>query len=330
MPELAPVALPELPLPQRTRAPKQVDLTPMRIHELALQAWCHRHFQVVDGYPVPVIFATPRDAFSQFTELWKEKEGPFSYLLAAKDEKGTPLYEPYPSNIRYPLLSISRGKWSPRPSQAWSMHINRKAYYPTTATAGDGVSLNQMGQVAQARHPQAWNFSYQMEFYCKRPDTQASFVQDLMNAFPTMTSSTQTWIPVVYPGWFGLRQQYCRMYLDSEIDPVYDLDLSQNEMEYRVSFSVVIEGYNPDLDRTIYPTLWYLCERLPDPVDLSQIYPISGLCEDLRLRGRNPVIGGEDAASGDWPPYGPSYAAPYLLLPSGIGSTVRVGTPTRS
>lgn len=241
----------------------------MRIHELALQAWCYRHFHVTQGYPVPVIFATPRDAFAEFTRLWTAG-GPFSYLLDAKDEQGTPLYEPYPSNVRYPLISIARGKWSSRPAQNWSLHINRKAYYPTKATLGDGVALGDMGNVVQARHPQAWNFSYQLEFYCKRPDTQAMFVQALMNAFPTQTSSVQTWIPVIYPGWFGLRQTYCRMFLDSEIDPVYDLDTSQSEMEYRTSFSVVVEGYNPDLDRTMYPVLWYLCTL--SAADMVRVY----------------------------------------------------------
>ena len=73
--------------------------TSMRYHELALQRWLNRVFQVREGYAIPVVFTSPMDAFSQFRQLWSRDNNPFNYLLDLKDANGTPLYEPFPSPI---------------------------------------------------------------------------------------------------------------------------------------------------------------------------------------------------------------------------------------
>src|SRR3974390_3038558 len=91
-----------------------LGVTSMRYHELALAAWLNQKFILRQGYPIPVVFASPMDAFTKLQNLWKLEKNPFSYLFNLVDDKGTPLYEPYPAVPRYPLLSVMRKGWKYR------------------------------------------------------------------------------------------------------------------------------------------------------------------------------------------------------------------------
>src|SRR5712671_2429309 len=100
-----------------------VECASMRYSELAIQAWLNTRFFLRDNeFPVPVVFSQPLDAFHAFTKLWADANNPFKYLLDLKDEHGTPLYEPYPANIRYPLISVSRQTVKFRAYQNYSIH----------------------------------------------------------------------------------------------------------------------------------------------------------------------------------------------------------------
>src|SRR5215831_4071325 len=105
--------------------------TSMRYHELWLQRWLNAKFVVRWGVPCPVVFSTPLDAYSLFTRLWADSNNPFKYLLDAKDENGTPLYEPYPSPVRYPLISVMRKGVKLRPYQNFSVHRWQHVNWPT-------------------------------------------------------------------------------------------------------------------------------------------------------------------------------------------------------
>ena len=67
------------------------ELTGMRVHELALARWLHQNFQTRPGYPTPVVFATPMDAFAEFDRLFASANNPFAYLL--KDVNGKKIGE---------------------------------------------------------------------------------------------------------------------------------------------------------------------------------------------------------------------------------------------
>ena len=114
----------------------------MRYHELALQRWLNKIFLLRWGVPVPVVFTSPMDAFSLFSQLWSEANNPFQYLLNIKDEKGAPLYQPYPQPVRYPVISVYRKGWKYRQYQNFSIHRMRWINWPSrrgmAAIAADG------------------------------------------------------------------------------------------------------------------------------------------------------------------------------------------------
>ena len=263
----------------------------MRIHEVALQRWFYSHFFVTEGYPVPLVFATPMDAFSTFQVLWGSPDNPFTYLLEAKDSEGRPLYEPYPATVRYPLISVSRKGMSYRPEQSYGTHTRRRAYYVTLAS---NVTQADLGNVVSCQMPTAWNFTYQIDHYCTRPDTQAIFIQKLMKTLRFGGGTPQTWIPVIYPAWFGTDHRVIRMYVNGGIDTISNEEPGDAQVEYRTSFTVVLEGYSPDLDVELNPTLWTYFQGT-NPVTLDQINnvqrpPIVETTEDLRVTGYNPVF----------------------------------------
>ena len=205
------VELPRQLLPQKNVRQVTMDVTEGRVHELALQNWFYRNFFVMEGYPVPVVFATPMDAFSVFANLWKAEHNPFKYLLDAKDCEGTPLYEPYPSPVRYPLISVKKLGWTPRINQSYGIHRWRHMGYPTTSTVNavkpgevGGLTQNDLGNVMTSTMPTAWDFRYQIDHFCTRPDTQAIFVHRVMRTMVIAGGAMQTWIRVVYPGWFEI------------------------------------------------------------------------------------------------------------------------------
>lgn len=269
--------------------------TAVRYHELALQHWLNEKFKVSGFCPTPVIFANPMDAYSQFQQLWKEGADPLKYLLGAVDEHGTPLYQPYPTPARYPLISVKHKGWKFRPSQNFSIHRWRSIDYPTVAStnpAANGVNNNgadlkkeHLGNVTTSKMPTAWDFRFQLDHFCLRPDTQAHYVDVWMNEMWQSGGGPQTWIVVNYPNW-GFR--LVRMYLDGDIeDATPDQPEDAANVEFRTTVQIVIEGFSVDLNYENYPALWTLVMRnsavAPEELSLA-------LRVDLRERGANPTI----------------------------------------
>lgn len=271
----------------------------MRYHELALQRWLYAKFQVREGYPVPVVFATPMDAFSLFNKLWKDDKNPFRFLFDLKDESGTPLYEPYPANVRYPLISVMRKTVRYRPYQNFSIHRFRHVNWPTVSDTGTtaingknqtGIDLLKcdLANVTTSQMPQAFDYRFQIDHMCLRPDTQAFFVEKLIKQFWRTGGVLQTWLNVDYPGW-GTQQ--VRLYVDGDIDhhAPEEADFQDKNVEFRTSFTIVIEGFSVDLDYKILPALWNIVSSSATPVELDNIF-FPPIFIDLRAGGVNEVL----------------------------------------
>jgi len=279
----------------------KVDITSMRYHELWLQRWLYQRFFVREGYPVPVVFATPMDAFGMFSRLWRDDANPFAYLLALKDENGTPLYQPYPSPLRYPLLSVTRKNIKYRTYQNFSIHQWRHINYPTISDAGEalegkeqqGVDLTQcdLGNVTTARMPMAFDYRFQLDHFCMRPDTQAFYIERLLRQFWRTGGTLQTWMTIDYPGW---GEQYVRMYLEGDvIDHPAPEETEGKAVEFRTTVNLVIEGFSVDTDFQVKPTLWYYVFNAASPQDLEALnLPVGKV--DMRPVAENPVL--EDRA----------------------------------
>jgi hypothetical protein len=257
--------------------------TSMRYHELALQRWLNRLFIVREGYPVPVVFATPMDAFSQFTRLWSAANNPFQYLLQAVDEEGTPLYQPYPAPVRYPLLSVYRKGFKYRSYQNFSIHKFRHINWPTIS---DDVGRCDLGNVTTSKMPMAWDYKFQLDFFCNRPDTQAFFVEKLMREFYKTGGTPQTWIAVEYPAW---GRQLIRVYIDGDIENnTPEEPEADKNVEFRTTVNIVVEGFSLDLDFKIEPAFWTLIFGTGsiDPVTLQRAFePLRE--DDVRIRDNN-------------------------------------------
>lgn len=243
----------------------------MRWHELALQRWCNLNFLVADGYPVPVLFSSPMDAFSQFKNLWRADNNPFKYLLDLRDNNGTPVYAAYPEPPKYPLISVHRKGWSYRTSQNYSYKRWRRISWPTVSHDAAKADL---GNVATTRMPAAWDFKFQVDHFCLRPETQSNFITALMGTLWRSGGIPQTWLTVEYPGHFY--RKYVRMYLDGNVDSVTPPEPQDGQItEYRTSFGLVIEGYAPDLNYEVFPAVWNLVinGRMPgNPQELDQLF----------------------------------------------------------
>lgn len=299
-----------------TRSDNSYVVSPTRIHEIALQAWL-RNFQVAEGYPVPVVFATPMTAFSEYTRLWDSESNPFRYLTQLKDADGKPLY-PYPAPVRLPLINIKPLPFRQRPAQSFSIHRMRRQFY---WTVNEDVLQSDLGNVAQSMMPSAWDFRYQLDHFCKRPDTQAQFVSTLMKQFHIMTGGgSYTWIPVAYPGWFS-GHAYCRLALDGDIEATQEEDQQDRTYIFRTTISLNLEGYVPDLDIRTVPALWFLTERLGSatPEELEGVYPgYLSRTEDLREHNENRVF----TSLEDLPPESPT------ITSARLASSLSIYTPT--
>lgn len=272
----------------------------MRYHELALQRWLNKLFFVREGYPVPVVFTSPMDAFSYFQQLWADANNPFQYLFDLKDANGTPLYEPHPSPIRYPIISVYRKGWKYRQYQNFSIHRWRHINWPTVANAGTerygpqaqgwDITKCQLGNVTTSRRPMAWDYRFQIDHFCNRPDTQAFFVEQLMQEFwRTGGTIPQTWILVPYPGWGN---RLVRLYIDGDIESLTPEEPEEGKnVEYRTSFTVVVEGFDVDLYYEIYPALWEIVFRFGPvaPITLEQCFNLEKTV-DIRVEGSNTTL----------------------------------------
>ena len=269
---------------------KDVHSTSMRYHEVALQRWFYARFFVAEGYPVPMVFASPMDAHSEFLNLWKAPNNPFKYLLDAKDSNGTPIYQPYPANVMYPLISVYRTGWSYRPEQNFTIHRFRHVNWPTVSTDVDQCDL---GNVTTSRMPAAWNYRWQINFHSMRPDTQAIMLEDLMQQFTHTGGSLQTWANVTYPGWGN---QLVRLTLDSdEIQSATpEAPNDGDAVEYTTAFNLTLEGYSVDRTLRQYPALWSIIFGNPGPLDPETLNASCDLnyTTELRSTGTNPVMAG--------------------------------------
>lgn len=269
----------------------------MRYHELALQRWFYSTFFVKDGFPIPVVFSTPMDAFGNFSSLWKRDKSPFSYLFDLKDEKGTPLYEPYPSTLRYPLISVFRRNWKYRPEQSYGVHQFRHMNWPTVA--GD-VGRCDLGNVTVSFRPNAWDYRFQVDHWCMRPDTQAYFIEQLMRNFVVGGGTPQTWMTIHFP---MLGYQRIRIYIDGDIENSTKEEPEEgSNMEFRTTFTLCVEGYSIDQNVQFIPTLWNLLLRSSSesasPGELVAAFDQQVLI-DLRLGDNNSVLNGRDFVPSD-------------------------------
>jgi hypothetical protein len=303
----------------------RLDFAGMRVHELALQAWLYRIFQVREGYPVPVVFSTPMDAFGHFKNLWAGDNNPFKYLLDAKDETGKPLYEPHPSPVRYPLICVYRKGWKFRTQQNFSIH----RYKLTWPTVSPDLPQCQLGNAQVSRMPMAWDYRFQIDHFCMRTDTQAGFVEKLMWEFWRTGGTAQTWIPVAYPGW-GYR--LARLYLEGDsIESTTPEEVpDEKNVEFRTTVNITVEGFAVDLDWRSVPALWTLVLRGGSPLTPESLFELYRV--DLRVGGENPTLAHRE----DVPPPGTCQqvlaqrGAPFIetLEPEGISSSAAFGTPT--
>lgn len=267
-----------------------LTVTSMRYHELAVMAWLNRVFLVREGYPVPVVFSSPMDAFSHFANLWKDENNPFSYLLSAKDERGSPLYLPYPAPVRYPLLSVHRKDFKLRPGQNYSIHRFRHLNWPTVS---DNAAKTDLANVTTSRMPMAFDYRYQVDHYCTRPDSQALFIQRLMDVFWMTGGTLQAWLPVNYPGW---GTQLVRFYLDGDIENATPEEPEEGKhVEFRTTFTLVVEGYSVDVRMQVFPAFWEtifkstgVYGRSPTPSELADAQIIATY--DERIQCANPTI----------------------------------------
>lgn len=286
--------------------------TSMRYHELALQRWLNKVFVLRYGAAVPVVFTSPMDAFSLFSKLWSEANNPFQYLLELVDEKGTPLYQPYPAPVRYPVISVFRKNQKLRQSHNFSIH-RMTCNWPTVSSTGSdiygfhkqgsGLTLCNLGEVTTSRYPMAVDFRFQIDHFCNRPDTQAFFFSQIYREFwRTGGSQMQTWIKVDYP---GMGSKLVRLYIDGDIDNLTPEEPEDSKnVEYRTSFTLVIEGYDVDLDYKIYPALWNVMMRFgsvpPESLDSAFDFTAS---VDMREKPENPNITYRQEVT-DMPPAG--------------------------
>ena len=278
-----------------------LDTTSMRYHELWLQRWLYSRFFVREGYPVPVVFATPMDAFSLFSKLWADENNPFAYLFALKDEHGTPLYEPYPSPVRYPLISVMRQGVKLRTYQNFSTHRWRHVNWPTVSDTqeipgkeqqGNELTKCDLGEVTTSRMPMAFDYKFQIDHFCLRPDTQAVFLERVINQFwRSGGAHLQTWMQIEYPGW---GRQYIRIYIDGDIDTRApdETQFQDKTVEYRTSFTLTVEGFSIDVAYETVPALWKLIFTTASLDQLEQLTEIQTMSAtiDLRSTGTNFVL----------------------------------------
>jgi len=264
--------------------------TEMRFHELALQQWFYGTFFVRAGYPIPVVFGTPMDAFGNFQILFSRADSPFNYLFDLKDDAGNPLYEPSPSTLRYPLISILRKSWRLRPEMSYGLHQFRHMNWPTVSA---DVQRSDLATVATSFMPMGWDFRFQIDHFAMRPDTQAYFINMLFRALAVGGGTPQTWIRIHFPalGW-----QKVRLYMDGDLEnSTKEEPEDQKHMEFRTTVNLVMEGYSIDQDIEFKPAFWKLIirgsEESASPQEISAAFSSQfETTMDLRAEEKNPTL----------------------------------------
>jgi len=259
----------------------------MRLHELALQNWFNRRFVIQNGFPIPVLFVSPMDAYAHYKSLWGSAQNPFKYLKDMVDDKGKKVYDPDPAPPRYPFISVYRKGWAYRPTQNYAYQEFRRVAWPTVNGVDEGLTRDDLGTVAKVKMPAAWDFKFQIDHFAATPQGQSEFVRRVFRSFNLCGGTPQTWIPVVYPGHLGV--MLVRMYMVGEIDSLTPDVVEENKQtEYRTSFSATIEGYSPDLSYEMIPAVWSVVFNTKAEVEPGVLETLYTQAFDLRKKEDNP------------------------------------------
>ena len=219
---------------------------------------------------MPVIFTKPMAAYADFTELWRQPNGVFSYLLNLKDSEGRPLYQPHPSPPIYPLLTVNRKSWGLAQQRNFGSQWNRRVCWPTVSST---VKLSDLATVRQSRMPQAWDYHLQLDHYATTPAGQAHFIQELQLGFFPSASVLNTWIKAVYPGTI-IGTHLIRVVLDGDLQDATEEEPQSGVMIYRTTANLIVEGWVPDPDYLDIPAFWTQAETIKavSPSSLEEAY----------------------------------------------------------
>lgn len=256
----------------------------VRAHDEAVKRWLNKNFLLIDGYPIPALIANPTDAYAMFVNMWKRDDNPYAYLTDLKDSRGANLYNPSEPGLMYPIISILRSGISYRQNGNFSIHKWRRISYPTVSNK---VSKCDLGTVTTSRMPMGFNFKYQIDFMSTSMYTQAMIVQSLANVLHTTGGNLRFWIPVVYPGVMG--EKLVQSVIDSDnLDNSQEKDPdSDNQIVFRLSIPLTLEGYIPDIEYRREPTLWSVVLNSASTNGLDNVDSPVSVTDDLRKTGIN-------------------------------------------
>jgi hypothetical protein len=287
---------------------QEVSLSAVRLHGFALRRWFYRNFLLREGFPIPVVYAVPMDAFAEFRRLWTDTNS-LDYLKSTNAQA----LGVWPQNIVTPLISFVFTGDKYRPDLTASTRVNR-TYAWVTAGNPAKTSINQLGNVQQVRYSQAAEFNFQVDFWCQKPETQAIFYEQLAQAFRVSSAGTrQTWVTVPYPVTHGT--QNVRLIQTSDTSNLTESQSAPegNIVMYHTSFTVSIEGYYPDRTSFIVPTAWYMglsiTQNNPSPLELTTLY----LLNSGNLAQQNPVLALRSnlPTGSSAPPSGPDFGSDF-------------------
>jgi hypothetical protein len=244
---------------------QDIELTSVRMHSLALWRWLYACFPIPSvGVPTPVVAARPMDAYGEFDRMRANPNGPFQYL----QQPGV-----WPANARVPLISFNLLHLAPRPLHSFNLGANRHLGW---VSVGSLTNIDQLSSISQTRYPTAWDFAFQVDFWTYRPDDMARYAEQLQEQFKlTNAGNPSVFIRCVYPGGTQLIKTYLQGNLDFPNDGADD-----KPQTYRLSVTLVMEGWRHDQVVITTPTLWYLSYAIQlGPGDVNSLSE-----QDLRLR----------------------------------------------
>lgn len=268
-------------------SPYTLEFSALRLHWVALSNWLNQHIRLPTGQPVPVINATPMDAFSQFDKLWNAQNSPFAYLRS-QETPGTPSV--YPVDQRYPLISVDSRGMRYVPERSYGSRVFRRIFWPVSDSPGTpGVTLSSLAHVAQARMPLAFDYRYRIDMWSMRPDTQAFLVEQFIRAMKASAAQLQAYIHVLYPMYMG--RWLVKTVAESDIEDSTEKSPIDQPMRYRSTVDIAMQGWRADTRLVITPTLWAVNTSVDvavSPEDLAQVYVLNSY--DMRPYQRNPVL----------------------------------------
>jgi len=112
------------------------------------------------------------------------------------------------------------------------------------------------------------------------------FVQSLANVVHTTGGNLRFWIPVKYPGIMG--EQLIQATIDSDtFDNSQEKDPdADNQLVFRLTLPLTLEGYIPDIDYRREPTLWKVVFNSATTDGVNVDAPVTNT-DDLRKDGLN-------------------------------------------